>query len=400
MDLLHAPEVQHSAPEPSRRVPAFDGLRGVAALLVLLHHALQMLPAYAAAEWLGGRAEPTHGAAEWLLLGTPLRFLWMGEGRAILFFVLSGFVLSLPWLEGRATRYKRFLLGRFCRIYPPYLVIMILAAAGSLALGGHKLPRATMIFNLFGWASSPGLAAVPSVGLMLNNRASSFLDAPVWSLVWEARVSLILPLLLLPVARWRNRGILVALVLLEALDHVIGWLIGPALSATLNEPQSTFYNAEFFVLGIAVAANRHRLAVWFGGRSEAAAILLLAVGVVLSCAPWPVARNRFVGLGAAVLLAAILVSPVVQRCLTNRKLLWLGARSYSLYLMHMPLIMLTVIAFHGGVPGWACGAVMPVAIAVSALFHRWAERPSVAATQWLTGYQNAVRPRARVVVGA
>jgi hypothetical protein len=121
--------------------------------------------------WRCGPALPACGRSagaatlpiEWVLLRTPLRLLWSGQTRALLFFVLSGFVLSLPWLNGRSAPYGRFLLGRFCRIYPPYIIAMVIAAAGCILLGGRRLDHATVHFNQLGWAFRPTGAAVPSV---------------------------------------------------------------------------------------------------------------------------------------------------------------------------------------------------------------------------------------------
>lgn len=58
----------------------------------------------------------------YLLTQTPMRIVWAGGGAVELFFVLSGFVLSLPWLRGRRPSYGEFVVRRVCRIYLPYIV--------------------------------------------------------------------------------------------------------------------------------------------------------------------------------------------------------------------------------------------------------------------------------------
>jgi Acyltransferase family len=149
--VLEAHDQVKAAAHTGRRIVALDGLRGVAAIMVLLHHALLMLPQFADYEWYS-RLSARLSLGEFLLLRTPLRLVWAGQERAIMFFVLSGFVLSLPWLNGKPQSYGRFLLGRFCRIYPPYLAAMTLAALGSILMGGHVLPKASVYFNELGWA--------------------------------------------------------------------------------------------------------------------------------------------------------------------------------------------------------------------------------------------------------
>jgi peptidoglycan/LPS O-acetylase OafA/YrhL len=228
------------AAAPIRRIPALDGLRGVAALMVLFHHTLLLLPDYANYEWFGSKA-PVHGWIEFALLRTPLRLLWAGQERALLFFVLSGFVLCLPWLAGKPQPYGKFLLGRFCRIYPPYLIAMLLAALGAFILGGHNLPDASIYIRQLGWVFRPDWQAAPSIAAVLNNKHSEFINEAVWSLVWEVRVALIFPLIIVPMVRWGNAGAAAVFVALLAARHFTANLLPPAWSATLNLPQETFY---------------------------------------------------------------------------------------------------------------------------------------------------------------
>ena len=375
----------HSVPRSPRRIVALDGLRGVAALMVLFHHTMLMLPDFANVEW-GVPGATAHGTVEWLLLRTPLRLLWSGQARALLFFVLSGFVLSLPWLNGRSAPYGRFLLGRFCRIYPPYIVAMVAAALGSILLGGHKLDHATIYFNQLGWAYRPTWEAVPSVLGIIDNRSSSFMNEAMWTLVWEVRTALIFPLLMLPIVRWGNVGVGLVLAALILLKHASARLVAPWIADALNNPQDIFYYAQYFVFGAAVAGNRARIAAWFGRRGDAFGLGCVVVGCLICWLPWPAQHDRMIGLGAAVVIVAIIGSIRIQGWLTNRPLLWLGRQSYSLYLVHLPVIMIFIIAFQGQVPLLAVCMVVPAALLLAWAFHHWMETPSVAIAQRLTGY--------------
>lgn len=76
---------------------SFDGLRGVAAVVVLIHHSLLTVPSLASAYY------PTTVTAiawskSWLITYTPLHLIWAGTEAVCLFFILSGFVLTLPTL--------------------------------------------------------------------------------------------------------------------------------------------------------------------------------------------------------------------------------------------------------------------------------------------------------------
>jgi peptidoglycan/LPS O-acetylase OafA/YrhL len=373
-----------------QRIVAFDGLRGVAAIMVLLHHCLLMLPVFANYQWFHTAPARLSGI-EFLLLRTPLRLVWAGQERAILFFVLSGFVLSLPWLKGRPLPYGRFLAGRFCRIYPPYLVAMAFAAAGSILLGGHPIPGAGLYYNALGWAGRPGWNSLTSVLAVLTNRHSEYMNEAVWSLTWEVRIAFLFPLLMLAVTRLKNRGIALLYASLLGGQHLAGHLAPGGHPGALDLAGQTCLYAQFFVLGTAIALNRGIIAAWFGRRPASLGWACLAIGLVVCWAPWPRLHAELVGAGAAAIMVAILGSPALGRWLAAGPWLWLGRQSYSLYLIHVPIVMATIVLFQGKVPLLACLAVIPAAIGCAELFHRWIELPSVALAQALL----LGKPRAR-----
>jgi peptidoglycan/LPS O-acetylase OafA/YrhL len=368
-----------------RRIIALDGLRGVAAIMVLLHHALLMLPQFADYEWYS--RVPAHiSSAQFLLLCTPLRLVWAGQERAIMFFVLSGFVLCLPWLSGKPQSYGRFLLGRFCRIYPPYIAAMALAALASVFIGGHVLPRASIYFNQLGWAQHPDAGTLPSILLVLTNRHSDYINEAVWSLTWEVRVAILFPLLMLPILRWRNMG--------AAQVYMFLFVLGQAgrhlLRAHPGFSQAVGNGCRYtgcFVLGTVIAMNRVRIGEWFGRRHSAFGWLCLTLGLGLCWVPWSHFHDDIVGIGAALLIVAIIGTASLRKWLAKNYWLWLGRQSYSLYLIHVPVVMVTVILYGGKVPVLACFLVLPVSIALAQIFHLHVELPSVELAQKAASYQ-------------
>jgi peptidoglycan/LPS O-acetylase OafA/YrhL len=94
-----ASAVTDPVPTPTR-IGALDGLRGVAAGVVLVHHALMSDPGLATAY-----TRPEAGESGWrsVLLYSPLHVLWGGTQAVFVFFVLSGYVLALPAAAGRPT---------------------------------------------------------------------------------------------------------------------------------------------------------------------------------------------------------------------------------------------------------------------------------------------------------
>jgi len=373
------------AAHAGRRIVALDGLRGVAAIMVLLHHALLMLPQFADYEWYN--RVPAHMSfGEFLLLRTPLRLVWAGQERAIMFFVLSGFVLCLPWLSGKPQSYGRFLLGRFCRIYPPYIAAMALAALASVLIGGHVLPKASIYFNELGWSRFPDAGTLPSILLVLTNHHSDYINEAVWSLTWEVRVAILFPLLMLAISRWRNAG--------AAQVYVFLLLLGPAaghsLAAHPDLAELLSNGCRYtgcFVLGTIIAMNRARIGEWFDSRHRAFGWLCLLLGLWICWAPWPHFRDQIVGVGASLIIVAIIGTTGLKKWLAKEYWLWLGRQSYSLYLVHVPVVMVIVILCGGKVPLLACFSVIPISIILAQIFHLHVELPAVALAQKVATYE-------------
>jgi peptidoglycan/LPS O-acetylase OafA/YrhL len=387
---LTVPNFSHdevkAAAHSGRRIVALDGLRGVAAIMVLLHHALLMLPQFADYEWYS--QAPAHPSfVQYLLLRTPLRLVWAGQERAILFFVLSGFVLSLPWLAQKPQSYGRFLLGRFCRIYPPYLAAMALAALASVLIGGHALPSASVYFNELGWSRMPDPGTLPSILLVLTNHHSDYINEAVWSLTWEVRIAILFPFLMLPVMRWRNRGALQVYLFLLLLGPVARHALSSTPELAQQLADGCRYTGLFF-LGTAIAMNRTKISEWFARRSSFFGWLCLSTGLLICWAPVPHFHDEIVGIGASLVIVAIIGTAPVRNWLARDYWLWLGKQSYSLYLIHVPVVMVIVILCHGHVPLWACLAVIPISIVLGQIFHVHVELPSVALAQKASHYES------------
>src|SRR5215471_18879899 len=69
-----------------------------------------------------------------------------GPAAVMLFFLLSGFVLSLPVWRGKPQRYSVFIVRRICRIYLPYLFGLALSILGASIFASHKVPGASHWF--------------------------------------------------------------------------------------------------------------------------------------------------------------------------------------------------------------------------------------------------------------
>ncbi|OJV41506.1 MAG: hypothetical protein BGO25_17600 [Acidobacteriales bacterium 59-55] len=155
-------------------------MRGIAALVVLFHHY-------------------THMFYPSLLTGTGVAAVILspfisGHESVIYFFLLSGFVLSLPFLRGKNRPYPIFVRRRVLRIYGPYLAALALALAGcslwhsQLGVSGWRAGT---------WSAPVDLHSVIQHLLFIGDYNYNRYNTAFWSLVYEMRISLIFPLLFL-----------------------------------------------------------------------------------------------------------------------------------------------------------------------------------------------------------
>ena len=368
-------------PVPPTRDRALDGLRGVAALVVLAGHVLvSSVPALANGFLSVGTSDVA--AVSWALLYTPLHVVWAGAEAVTVFFVLSGYVLTLPVARGRRFRPAAYYPHRVLRLYVPVWGALCIAALAHFAVEGAGGGGTWWLTE---HTRSLDLAQVRDSFFLLHDAGDYTLLAVLWSLHWEVVFSLALPLFLL--AGWATRrfawaAFAAVLVLLYAEGATSEWFryLAPfALGALLAFQYDR------------VAALRARLAA---SGARVVELGLLAVAVCGLTADWWLRVHGFVlvgghadragrlapvlvALGACAALALALVGPWTRRALETGPMQWVGTRSYSLYLVHEPVLVAIAFAL-GGAPSLPVLALLavPAALLVTEGFHRAIERPS------------------------
>ncbi len=201
--------------------------------------------------------------------------------------------------------------------------------------------------------------------------AGSFMYfSAIWSLKWEIFFSALLPLYLLLAARGGRSG---RLVLLAAV--VI------AIAADLNT-YLTFL--PIFMLGTVLAYEHDAVCDAFERFSglTRTAFLVLALAL-LATSSWGRSlpdgiENVLIGLGATgVVVVASLPLGALPELLRKRPVHWLGSRSFSLYLVHEPIIVSAAIVVDGGLaPVPFVLLVLPIALLAGEAFYRGIEHPA------------------------
>jgi len=364
------------APNRQVRFVELDSLRGLAALMVVFQH-LQLL-------W----ETDTHAVSSSAILGIFLGLTRpFGSEAVILFFVLSGFVLSLPAVNGKPQSYSTFLIRRIFRIYIPYLAAIAVSVAGAFWLHGAATTHSRWFSGC--WSEPVSWRLVLQYVVFLGVFETQQFDSPIWSLVHEMRISLIFPFLCGLVLRLKSRwsfviagGLTISAIVVEKRPFHVNPLIADSL-----------HYAGIFVLGIFLARERSRLGMWFRRRRGltkgliaiwflwlyrfAAPSLVAHIGVVLPNLLFFISQ-WLTALGAGGLIMISLNSATWKRVLTWRPIHFLGQISYSLYLWHFVVLLYCIHLFYGKVPLWAILClVLVVSIIMSWLSYRWIEIPSI-----------------------
>ena len=198
------------------RVRVLDSLRGLAALMVVLYHAWQTLP-----------AGPLADGIRQGLLFTPFKAAVGARPAVILFFVLSGYVLALALARGPGLgmSWGGFVLRRICRIWLPFAASILLSAGLWWAMRPAALDGVHPWFNADPWSALPDAEALWRHLAMLGDTHSAHLNVVMWSLTYELRISLVFPLLLLAVRRLPLRVLLPGMLVLQVgTDATMRWL--------------------------------------------------------------------------------------------------------------------------------------------------------------------------------
>ena len=315
------------------------------------------------------------------------------------FFVISGFLISTHLLselrDSGHIRYGAFYARRVRRLLPAALTVIVATVAAA----------ACWVSPLqFGYVVKDAIAAtfyVPNV--VFAYRATDYLADKTpslfmhyWSLGVEEQFYLLWPVLLvwlfgLFTQRTRRVAAIAGIIAMSFVLCV--WLTG------FSQPNAFFIlfpRMWEFGLGTLVAfalLNRDRI---FGDRIGAIAgwtglAAIVGSGVLFSTATeYPGDAVAVPVIGTALLIAAGPVRWGPAALLSLRPLTWVGDISYSLYLVHWPLLVLPVAAtgYMHTSPMWLRGAIVATCVPLAWLLYRYVEQPGQHLA-WL----NAARPR-------
>lgn len=421
---------------PSKsQIPVLDGIRAVACLAVLSYHVNFLARNY-------GIWRPLHG------INTLIAALvYFGESGVTLFFLLSSFLLFLPFaksllFDGPWPSLRRFYLRRIFRILPGYFVALFLIALFfHPQFLHHSHWQDLWLFLTF----------------RMNYALSQQLNGPFWTLAIEFQFYLLLPILAWlfrlivrrGTVRWRMLKLTLCLFVMTAwglltrywgqniadtpkLDFLIPHPVSVALKSYIYGDTGKFFEVfavGMFICMIYVYTQNAPLIKHWNNRIYHFSPLILLVGLALlfflslwhlyyiCINPYNYTKSfpvftfldpsiptivsywlQWQAMGYAIsyglcMFALLHASPRLKRPLEWPLLHWVGSISFSLYMWHLPFIFLFLndILHTIEQQGWnhvvAFGALwcwmLVVIMPISAMLYRWIEQPGIHIGEWL-----------------
>lgn len=369
-------------PDWSARIPALDGLRGVAIAMVLLRHSVFGVSSVEGIE--------THSRflSAFIACG---QLTWSGVD---LFFVLSGFLIGGILLDVRSSLryYETFYFRRAYRILPLYFVVVGLSllphllAQFSPARAAHTSPLpfpwwAYASFTQNFWMAAFGLFGPSGIGI-------------TWSLAIEAQFYLTIPL---AVRRVRSQNLLIVLLLVIACAPLLRVLLYSSMTYPgLASYVLTFTRADVLSFGVLAALLVRHAAFWAWLQAHRGTLWSVTgfflIGIIymtwqgFEALSYPMTTWGYSWLAVfytcLLLLVVSSTGGVLSRLLQRTWLVRLGTLAYCSYLVHVAFMNAIRHPLKAHFPqypvgAWLSGGILGTALtlAVAWLSYEYFEKP-------------------------
>ena len=322
-----------------RKILPFEGLRGLMALLVCMGHL--------GLNTIAGK------------LGLQIRF----ELAVDVFFALSGFVLIKQYYLGRRT-FGRLFIGRIARLYPLHALTLIWMV-GMAWVNAQPMQKALLFQNVL---------LIQNIGLPPNFWAFNF---PSWSISVEMVVSLAFYFVTRKTSTFLP--ILLAVIGMAIQIHELSTVIDPAANHVWLINSGLLRGFAGFCIGCSSYLVIQRWEAFF----QKLRLLAPAMLLILLCCFFNTRWSGFEGILVAAIFSSSLMLFLGASALVNgrsllatRPLVYLGAISYSIYLLHIP-ILITMVSVMSDATTRQTGKlfVLAVILAASAVCHQFYEMP-------------------------
>lgn len=358
-----------------------EGLRGIAAVAVAAYHSLLGFFTFAFLGVLAGSPPLQHSRFESMLLGNPFAVFLSGTFAVSIFFVLSGFVLSIGFFQtGREDIVKSLAARRYLRLMLPALASTLLCVI-IMSIGLSRVDQAEAVTGS-SWLASMWnppygvLDAIRSASVGIFLEGHSAYNNVLWTMTTEFIGSFLVFVTLLVAGKSKYRWIVyVLLFVLTAGTWYMAFVAGMLLADVYSHRPIESYSHHIVITVLLTA-----VAVYFGGYPHNA-----PTGQYYEWLPLSLQTASYV-LGASAAVSIALWSKTSRKVLASKPLSRLGRYTFSLYLVHIPIVysfsywvFLKLYGYFGYTQSalLALVASIPVIALATYLFEKFVDAPSI-----------------------
>lgn len=373
----------------AERFMELEGLRGLAAIIVVVFHAILMFypGLFYGPESYGGL--PIQNMRfEDNLYANPLMGILTGSFSVAIFFVLSGFVLSVGFLKkGDAGIIKRLAAKRYIRLTLPALAailfsyIIIQSGLGAWKVQAAEITHSSWLAGL--WTQAPSLwdALTQSVyGVFVTGSASY--NPVLWTMKYELIGSFIIFGVALLFSNSKYRWIVyLILCLVFHSSWYLGFIIGMILADLYVNHKKQLLSIPAWALVIGAIAG-----VGLGAFPPTNLRGTLFQWIQIPSMTHAQNMSFYLTVAATLVILAVLSLPRLVKFFAHPKIALFGKYTFALYLVHMPILLslgagvfvavFKEVGFHMAV-AISMSAAFIVIIPISYLFERYIDAPSI-----------------------
>lgn len=373
-----------------------EGLRGLAAIVVVIFHAILMFypgifygsEAYSPPVVQNMRFEDN-------LYGNPVMGLFTGSFSVAIFFVLSGFVLTVGFLKKRDTEIiRRLAIKRYARLMLPALVSILFcyivikvgfgAARGETSIITHSNWLAGL------WLQIPSLLDAIAQGVYgVFADGTSTYNPVLWTIKYEFIGSFIVFGIALLFSASKYRWIVYLFLSLVFISTwYLGFVIGMALADAYVNYNKRLRSIPAWVLGIGLLVG-----VGLGAFPPTNLDGTVYKWILLPGMTQVQNISFYLTLAATLVILGVLLLPRMNSFFSQSKIAFLGKYTFALYLVHMPILFsLGTTVFIGVYTGnnFHAAALVAATVAflaivpIAYLFERYVDAPSIRLSTLLT----------------
>lgn len=383
--------VQYNRPKEQRgdmgkKILSLESLRGLAALTVVFDHFTRTFFPY-----IFVSTRPSHSSYEWYFSHTPLFLLVNGAFSVVVFFVLSGFVLSLGFFK----RPERFdfvtaIVKRYFRLTPIVFVSVLLA---FVLLKLHLFYNTQAGLMPTSWKSQD----VDLFGALWQGIAGVYITAPddfslnsvLWTIYYEMIGSVLIFATMAMVGRDTRRWYVYSFLFIILIGtNYVGFIAGLVLAdlyynrskvfeTIANLP--VFYKATALMIAIYLAS--------FPPLRTASDLSLLYRPIFFLQNNYDLNKMIVHVTAAVIILTLVLTSKRLKKLFELKPFVYLGTISYSMYATHL-LVLGSVGSFafyvatknhiaYNYAAAIAMAAYLPTVLIVATIVMRYVDKPAI-----------------------